>query len=208
MGSASVTQQPTCTSNQAIIQAYANDGYCFTQWSDGISVNPRTTTVTENTTLIAIFTAVPSVTVQSNDSTMGSASVTQQTTCTSNQAIIQATATNGYRFVKWSDDNTQNPRTVTVTQNITLTAIFESSSGIENIKDNQISIYPNPVKGQLQVTSYELQEGALYSIFNVAGQMLMQGKLSYETTVINVETLPSGVYFIKAGNSVGKFVKE
>ena len=33
----------------------------------------------------------------------------------------------------------------------------------------------------------------------------MQGSLSAETTVINVE-LPSGVYFIKVRNSVEKFV--
>ena len=38
---------------------------------------------------------------------------------------ISATANNGYHFVKWSDNNTQNPRTITVNENTTTyTAVF------------------------------------------------------------------------------------
>ncbi len=40
---------------------------------------------------------------------------------------VTAVADSGYRFVKWSDDSTDNPRTDTnVTANITVTAIFEA----------------------------------------------------------------------------------
>lgn len=42
-------------------------------------------------------------------------------------ATLTATPNTGYRFVKWNDDNTDNPRTVTVTGNATYTATFESS---------------------------------------------------------------------------------
>ena len=134
MGSASVTQQPTCTNNQATIQATANSGGCFSQWSDGATANPRTVTVTEDITLTAMFTATPTITVQSNNSTMGSASVTQQPTCTNPQAIIQAYPNSGYYFLKWSDNNTRNPRTLSVTQNMNLTAIFEFE-GIGEVTD-------------------------------------------------------------------------
>ena len=44
------------------------------------------------------------------------------------QAVLRATANSGYRFVRWSDGNTQNPRTVTVMNDLTLQAIFESTS--------------------------------------------------------------------------------
>lgn len=40
-------------------------------------------------------------------------------------AILKATPNDGYKFVKWSDGNTSNPRTVTVSADITYTAIFE-----------------------------------------------------------------------------------
>lgn len=40
-------------------------------------------------------------------------------------ATLTATANNGYHFSHWQDNNTQNPRTVTVTGNATYTAYFE-----------------------------------------------------------------------------------
>ena len=40
-------------------------------------------------------------------------------------ATLTATPNSCYRFVRWSDNNTNNPRTVTVTGNATYTAIFE-----------------------------------------------------------------------------------
>ena len=44
------------------------------------------------------------------------------------EATLTATANEGYRFVKWSDEVTDNPRTVVVTQDSTFTAIFEANS--------------------------------------------------------------------------------
>ena len=42
------------------------------------------------------------------------------------EVIIEATATKeAYMFVKWSDGNTENPRTLTMTENIKLTAEFD-----------------------------------------------------------------------------------
>ena len=43
---------------------------------------------------------------------------------------IMATANSGYHFEKWSDDDTNNPRTITVNKNIALIAVFvEGNSG-------------------------------------------------------------------------------
>ena len=44
---------------------------------------------------------------------------------TSESATLTATPASGYKFVKWSDENTENPRTLTVTSDVTLTAIFD-----------------------------------------------------------------------------------
>ena len=41
-------------------------------------------------------------------------------------ATLRANPRDGYRFTHWQDGNTQNPRTVTVTQNKTYTAYFEA----------------------------------------------------------------------------------
>ena len=45
-------------------------------------------------------------------------------------ATLTATANDGYKFVKWNDDNANNPRIVTVTSNATYTATFEELAGV------------------------------------------------------------------------------
>ena len=62
--------------------------------------------------------------------------------------------------------------------------------------NKHIVLYPNPTSNQLRVTGYELQD-ANYFIFSLMGQMVMQGKLQGETTIINVEPLASGMYVLK-----------
>ena len=42
---------------------------------------------------------------------------------------VMATANSGYHFEKWSDDDTNNPRTITVNKNIALIAIFAEGNG-------------------------------------------------------------------------------
>ena len=41
-------------------------------------------------------------------------------------ATLTATPSEGYQFVTWGDGNTDNPRTLVVTQDTTLTALFEA----------------------------------------------------------------------------------
>ena len=41
------------------------------------------------------------------------------------EVTLIATAAEGYHFVKWDDESTDNPRIITVTENVTLQAIFE-----------------------------------------------------------------------------------
>ena len=54
----------------------------------------------------------------------GSAKITA-TNCESNSVTIEANPTDCNRFKQWSDGNTDNPRTLTLTRDITLTAEFE-----------------------------------------------------------------------------------
>ena len=42
-----------------------------------------------------------------------------------NEATITATPENGYEFDRWSDNNTDNPRTITLVQDTSLTALFK-----------------------------------------------------------------------------------
>ena len=60
MGSASYTLD----GNTAVLTATANEGYEFTGWNDGNTENPRTVTLTSDTTFMAIFTASGSSSLQ------------------------------------------------------------------------------------------------------------------------------------------------
>jgi hypothetical protein len=66
------------------------------------------------------------ITVQSNNIAMGTASIIKSnSSCTDNTAIIKAVSNQGYRFVKWNDNNTENPRTIAVTQDAVFMAMFD-----------------------------------------------------------------------------------
>jgi uncharacterized protein YjdB len=62
--------------------------------------------------------------LQVYNTTTGSIHVIQANTCTNNTATIQAIPNPCYYFVQWSDGDTQNPRDIIVTSDITLTATF------------------------------------------------------------------------------------
>ena len=65
-----------------------------------------------------------SYSVSAEDVTMGSVVITQKPTCT-NPLIFWAYAEYGYTFKQWSDGNTENPRSLSLTQDTAFTAIFE-----------------------------------------------------------------------------------
>ena len=47
------------------------------------------------------------------------------------EITLTATANVGYSFEKWSDDNTDNPRKITLTENIVITAIFKEDAATQ-----------------------------------------------------------------------------
>ncbi len=111
----------------AVLTATANENYTFICWGDGIVTNPRNVTVTGNAHYKALFhlngTPQYTITVLANDPSLGS--VTGSGTYPEGTTIdISATPNTGAYFTGWDDGNTDNPRSVTVTQDMTFTAIF------------------------------------------------------------------------------------
>lgn len=120
------------TGKTVLIGAKPEKGYQFAYWDDDHSntENPRTISVSAAATYTAVFEAIAdnfTLTVGTCDETMGSAtgggSVTRGTTAT-----ISASPAAGYKFVRWSDGNTQASRTVTVYADATYTAAFASAA--------------------------------------------------------------------------------
>ncbi len=123
MGAANILVPPNCVNN-AVIVATSNYGYHFIQWNDGNVNNPRTITLTQDTSVIALFAKNHfSVMGVANDSTKGfvSGSATVEYLDT---VILTASANYGYHFIYWSDYSIENPRDIVATTDITQIAIF------------------------------------------------------------------------------------
>ncbi len=174
------------------VTATAYTGYTFAGWSNGITANPYTFAVISDVELTALFVEegeeVYTVTVESADPTMGTVSGGGQA-LNGGTVIITAIPNEGYRFLTWNDGNTENPRTVTVTGNITYTAYFESTQGIENIDVAEIKIYAT--EGRIVVQG---ADGLDMRVFDITGREMIHATRNGETPL-----LPNGVYLVKVG---------
>ena len=138
---------------------------------------------------------VPVVTVMSNDEKMGLVILDRQATCENPTAEIEAMPRSGYEFVKWSDENTENPRVVAVEdKDITLTAIFQKvGTDVENVGIEGVTIYSDGTV--LHVEGAEKE----YQIYSTTGSLLYRG------TDAEV-ALPRGIYVVRYGNAIEKVV--
>ena len=68
---------------------------------------------------------------------------------------LKAVANSGYKFSKWSDGNTDNPRTITVTGNKTYTAQFVEADDIEPVdEDDNVIECEHKVMERVDVAAY------------------------------------------------------
>ncbi len=93
---------------QLIIPCSAYKAYATSAWCKSFAITEQT---------------IPALNLTSSDETLGTVKIANNYDCNT-PAIIQAIPTEGNAFVEWSDGNTDNPRTVDVTDDVTLTATF------------------------------------------------------------------------------------
>ncbi len=70
------------------------------------------------------------INLTSNDDNMGTASIDRAHTCLDPKAVIIAVPNSGYGFSQWNDGDTNNPRTLTVTQDTAFTATFANQYSV------------------------------------------------------------------------------
>lgn len=109
----------------------------FVKWDDNYTSNPRTITVNANGQYEAIFAqkSTFTITVASNNTSWGTVSG-GGTYKEGTSVTLTATAAKGYNFIKWSDGNTTNPRTIIVEANASYTATFERNT-LFSVSSNQ-----------------------------------------------------------------------
>jgi len=103
------------------INAWAQENYHFVQWLDGVTDNPRSITVNGNATYTAVF--APNRYTISTTSSNGT--ITGGGTYNYGDTVTLAAIPNvGYHFTQWSDGNTDNPRIIVVSNNLSFSVNF------------------------------------------------------------------------------------
>lgn len=158
-----------------------------------------------------VVNALPTVSATSNSSLL----------CTGQTATLTAGGANTY---VWSTTSTNTSIAVspTVTTSYTVTgstngctntAVITQSvstcTGIEKIgTSNSFNVYPNPFGSLLHIELTNAGGDEKVSIYNTLGTLVYEGKLKESKTVVDLSSLPNGIYFVKLGNTTRKLVKE
>ena len=208
-GSAVYTAGTTAT-----LEATPAKGYKFVKWNDENTDNPRQVVVNSYMNFTAFFEkdsvandTTPKqfmVMAISNNAAYGMVSGSAVYDAGA-QAVLAAVATDSCKFVMWSDSVTDNPRTITITADLTLTAIFELASenqgGNEQGKENQGTAVAESLSNSVNIYAYSntiVVENATEEIrvYNAMGSLVATANDENAEIRIN----GTGVYIVRTGN--------
>ena len=82
---------------------------------------------------------------------------------------------------------------------------IDLTDGVSEKDDDAISIYPNPAKDKLNVKGEEIQS---VTMFNMVGQVVYHNGESQNNQIIDLGSMPSGIYMVKVNTSGGETVKK
>ena len=186
--------------SEATLTAEPADHCHFVNWSDGSTANPRTVTVTADASYVANFARYQYyIAVTTDDASMGTASG-GGTYDYGSVITITATPNEGYEFLNWSDENTENPRTVTVTGNATYKAFFTPVSSISDVNMSQLEVYS--FQNHIVVNQ---AEGMTVEIYDMLGKrIVLDADNAKANRVFTVNT--TGIYMVKVGDTFFKKV--
>ncbi|MBQ9638968.1 MAG: hypothetical protein IJV22_05375 [Bacteroidales bacterium] len=183
------------------IGARPAEGYRFDHWQDQNTDNPRTITVESDASYTAYFalrgadeqdtSSRPSnsctIVVRTDNPDQGSVSG-GGTFLKGTQVTISATPAEGFRFVRWQDHNTDNPRTFVADTSAEFVAYFAEVSpepepdtttladrivGRYDVGYIAVATYTLPILGEQHYTSDTLYDPATIAHGNTADSVVM-----------------------------------
>ena len=118
--------------------------------------------------------------------------------------VVSPTVSTVYTVTSTYTTGCSDTKTISVTVNA-CTSISELN------KENSLSIYPNPAKESITITSTNALAGKFYVIHDAIGKQVAKGILSPEKTNVSLTGLSAGLYILSVEgnlNQTYKFVKE
>ena len=74
---------------------------------------------------------------------------------------------------------------------------YDYSTGINDLQQSQLSIYPNPAEDIITVEISDITKENRFSILNLNGQPLFTHQITQPKTQLDISSLPNGVFFVK-----------
>ncbi len=85
--------------------------------------------------------------------------------------------------------------------NVATVGIQESAQTVE------LSVFPNPATGMVTIKASNSIVGKEYALFDLLGNVVMQGVFQNESTTLNLQGLPSGMFVLHVGATTAKIIK-
>ena len=183
-------QTPAYNGETPTKESTAEFDYTFAGWT------PQIANVTEEATYKATYTATKrsyTLTValaegcEEMGEVSGSGSYEYGTVVT-----LTAIAHEGYKFMQWSDGDTNATRIIIVEGEVTLTATFEAEGGSETGLEEQMADTFQVIGMERSMRIEGSEQEAC--VFNTAGQLIYRG------TERIIEVHAAGIYLVRIGN--------
>ncbi|MCH1612546.1 MAG: VCBS repeat-containing protein [Flavobacteriales bacterium] len=137
------------------LTATESEGYRFIGWSDGSTEESITITLSEDTSIEALFELIPvyTVTVTAEGGEVTGAGEYQEGT----EITLTASASEGFEFIRWSDGTLESTIELTIENDITIEAFFAIPPKIQLISE-PLKMFTKGISDTLAL-SYNYSEG-------------------------------------------------
>lgn len=198
VGSGIVTGGGTYNSGTTIeLYAEPHEGYEFLKWSDGVTDNPRTVTVTQNKSYTALFTENAS---PSDNWYLVAHNVNGSTKDIAMDLVGSLVAV----------DDASDFSVLDVNGNILATRVLKvtfrqgpADDAVEKV-EKRSNIIGGVVNGKLTIIGVK----GLVTVYDMSGVRHIQVEAKDDETTIDVSNLPTGIYVVRVGQQSFKFIKK
>ena len=200
----------TYTGGSAVVNPTSNTTYTVTSANLAGCIGSAVSTVTVN--------AAPSVSALASNTIIcigGSSDLTASTTATSYIWNTGATTMSITVSPTVTTTYTVNVTDVTTcSSSAVVTVNVSTCTGIDELVANNVTIYPNPNNGIINITlSSELSKNSTLEIYDAIGKLIVTEALSGELNTLNISNLSNGIYSFRVLNNnnmvkFGKLVKQ
>jgi hypothetical protein len=78
--------------------------------------------------------------------------------------------------------------------------------GLEQQESIELQVFPNPAQDLVSIRSSSAGVGNTYRMLDCYGRNVLEGKLTSQETIINIQTLANGIYHVKCGSETRALV--